>query len=83
MITGTTMAVARVLVSRALLPLGAAAVETSLTESLVPINPVVLVCTEAEMLVNWSFGIWLVTAFTVLTKTVYILPGRRSEDNTP
>ena len=82
-ITGTTMAVARLLASRVLLPLVAAAVDTSLTESLVAINPLVTVFTETEMLANWSSGIWLVMSFTVLTKTVYILPGRRSEENMP
>lgn len=58
MMMGTTMAAARLLASRALLPLGAAAVENSLSESLVTINPVVMVCTETEMLANWSSGIW-------------------------
>ena len=60
-VTGTTIAAIR-LASRVLLLLlllGTAAVETSLVLTGTPLvaNPVVLVCTEAEMLENWSSGI--------------------------
>ena len=64
--TGTTMAAARWLASRT--PLGTAAVEPLVIESVAVIGPpVVTVCTEAEIVANWSSGIWLVMAFTVLT----------------
>ena len=77
-LTGTTIAATRSLALR-VLPLGAAAVETSLTEwTVMVIDPVVMVCTEA---VTSASGIWLVMAFTVLTERVYILPGKRSEEN--
>ena len=57
-VIGTTIAAIR-LASRVLLLLGTAAVETSLVLTRTPLvaNPVVLVCTEAEMLENWSLGI--------------------------
>ena len=58
-VTGTTIAAISLASRVLLLLLGTAAVETSLVLTGTPLvaNPVVLVCTEAEMLENWSSGI--------------------------